>query len=195
MAVCVAIGMPTPLLSIHLLWINLVTDGLPALCLATDPIDPDVMKRPPRRRLEQITDRLFLRTMVITGLLTAGVTFGVYVHVLQTQPVEVARSYAFTVLVFAELLRAFGVRSQTKPVWRMSLMTNLNLVLVVLASIGLQVLSQHNQVLGSILKISYMPFADCMMLLAVGAIPLLVLELLKYVKTRSPNSVVVAHAG
>ena len=48
MTVCVVIGLPAPLLPIHLLWINLVTDGLPALCLATDPIDPDVMRRRPR---------------------------------------------------------------------------------------------------------------------------------------------------
>ena len=48
MTVCVIIGLPAPLLPIHLLWINLVTDGLPALCLATEPIDPDVMKRRPR---------------------------------------------------------------------------------------------------------------------------------------------------
>ena len=48
MTVCVVVGLPAPLLPIHLLWINLVTDGLPALCLATDPIDPDVMKRRPR---------------------------------------------------------------------------------------------------------------------------------------------------
>ena len=50
MTLCVVIGLPTPLLPIHLLWINLVTDGLPALCLATDAIDPDVMKRRPRQR-------------------------------------------------------------------------------------------------------------------------------------------------
>ena len=64
MTVCVVVGLPAPLLPIHLLWINLVTDGLPALCLATDPIDPDVMRRRPRRRSERITDRRFLRTMV-----------------------------------------------------------------------------------------------------------------------------------
>ena len=72
------IGLPTPLLPIHLLWINLVTDGLPALCLATDPIDPDAMNRRPRHRLESITDRSFLRTMAFTGFLTAGVAFAVY---------------------------------------------------------------------------------------------------------------------
>ena len=59
MTVCVVIGLPVPLLPIHLLWINLVTDGLPALCLATDPIDPDVMKEPPRARHERITDAAF----------------------------------------------------------------------------------------------------------------------------------------
>src|SRR6185503_12021593 len=74
MTACVVIGLPVPLLPIHLLWINLVTDGLPALCLATDPIDPDVMKRRPRRRSERITDRSFLGTMFLTGFLTAGVS-------------------------------------------------------------------------------------------------------------------------
>src|SRR6185295_13298295 len=75
MTVCLIVGLPMPLLPIHLLWINLVTDGLPALCLATDPIDPDVMKRGPRSRTERITDRSFLGTMCLTGFLTAGVSF------------------------------------------------------------------------------------------------------------------------
>ncbi|HAS81811.1 MAG TPA: cation-translocating P-type ATPase, partial [Verrucomicrobia bacterium] len=77
MLLCVIVGLPTPLLPVHLLWINLVTDGLPALCLAIDPIDPDVMKRQPRRMSERITNRSFLRTMCLTGLLTAGVAFAV----------------------------------------------------------------------------------------------------------------------
>ena len=132
MTVCVVIGLPTPLLPIHLLWINLVTDGLPALCLATDPIDPDVMKRRPRPRSERITDRGFLRTMFFTGVLTAGVSFAVYFYVLEDgNAEEMARTHAFAVLVFAELLRSFGARSETKPVWRISLFTNVNLVVVV----------------------------------------------------------------
>ena len=121
MTICVVVGLPTPLLPIHLLWINLVTDGLPALCLATDPIDPDVMKRHPRRRSERITDRSFLGTMFLTGFLTAGVAFAVYLYVLKTGTAELARTHAFAVLVFAELLRSFGARSETKPVWRISL--------------------------------------------------------------------------
>jgi Ca2+-transporting ATPase len=182
MTVCVAIGLPAPLLPIHLLWINLVTDGLPALCLATDPIDPDVMKRPPRRRSERIANRSFLRTMFLTGLLTAGVAFTVYLHVLKTGTPETARAYAFAVLVFAELLRSFGARSETKPVWRISLFTNVNLLIVVAISFGLQVWSQHSATLGRFLKTAFMPFTDCLLLLALGAIPLLVLEMVKVVR-------------
>ena len=181
-AICVVIGLPTPLLPIHLLWINLVTDGLPALCLATDPIDADVMKRQPRRRTERITNPSFVRTMFLTGFLTAGVAFAVYLYVLKTGTEEMARTHAFAVLVFAELLRSFGARSETKPVWRISLFTNVNLVIVVAISFGLQVWSQHNAMPGRFLQTSSMPFAACFLRLALGAIPRLVLELVKVVR-------------
>jgi P-type Ca2+ transporter type 2C len=184
MAVCVIIGLPTPLLPIHLLWINLVTDGLPALCLATDPIDPDVMKRHPRSPSERITNRGFLRTMAFTGFLTAGVAFAVYCYMLTTGSTEMARTYAFAVLVFAELLRSFGARSDTNPIWRIPLFTNINLVIVVAVSFGLQVWSQHNETLWSFLRTSYMPFTDCLLLFAVGALPLLILEMVKVVGGR-----------
>ena len=169
---------------IHLLWINLVTDGLPALCLATDPIDPDVMKCRPRKQSERITNRSFLHTMFLTGFLTAGVAFAVYLYALKAGSTESARAAAFAVLVFAELLRSFGARSETQPVWRISLLTNVNLVSVVAISFGLQVWSQHNATLGRFLKTSYMPFTDCLWLLALGSIPLLVLELVKLVRNK-----------
>jgi P-type Ca2+ transporter type 2C len=179
MTLCVIIGLPAPLLPIHLLWINLVTDGLPALCLATDPIDPDVMKRGPRHRLERITDRHFLQTMFLTGFLTAGVAFVVYYYVLQTKNTGEARTASFTVLVFAELLRSFGARSETKPIWRIPLFANLNLVIVVATSFVLQFLIQHNAMLGQFLKTSFISWSDCLILLGIATIPTLVLEAMK----------------
>ena len=184
MAICVIIGLPSPLLPIHLLWINLITDGLPALCLATDAIDSDVMKQSPRHRNESIADGSFLRTMLITGALTTAVTFVVYSSVLKTQNLEAARSSAFAVLVFAELLRAFGARSETEPVWRISLFTNINLLSVIAASFGLQILAQHNRMLGRFLSTSPMSFGDGLVLIAFGAIPLIVLEIFKVVRAR-----------
>ncbi len=188
MTVCVILGLPMPLLPIHLLWINLVTDGLPALCLATDPIDSDVMKRRPRKRSERITDRGFLGLMFLTGSLTAGVAFAVYWYALKTESVEMARTHAFAVLVFAELLRSFGARSETKPVWRISLLTNIHLAIVVAISFGLQVWSHHNEFLGRFLKTTSMPISECLVLLAVGAIPLLVLEIVKVVRNAKGTS-------
>jgi len=182
MTVCVVAGLPVPLLPIHLLWINLVTDGLPALCLATDPIDSDVMKRRPRRRAERITDRSFLGTMFLTGFLTAGVSFAAYLYGLKTETEELARTHAFAVLVFAELLRSFGCRSETKCVWRIPLLSNINLLLIVALSFGLQIWSHHNETLGRFLKTSIMDISDCLMLLIVSAIPLAVLEVVKYAR-------------
>ena len=188
MTICVVVGLPSPLLPIHLLWINLVTDGLPALCLANDPIDPDAMKRGPRRRSAHMTDGEFLRTMFLTGFLTAGVAFAVYLYVLKTSTPEAARTYAFAVLVFAELLRSFGARSEIRPVWRISLFTNINLAIVVTISFGLQVWSHHDKMLAGFLKTSFLPLADCLLLLALGTIPLLVLEIVKAVRAYRQKS-------
>ncbi len=176
MTIAVALGYPAPLLPIHLLWINLVTDGLPALCLAADPIDPDVMKHRPRLRSEKITNRGFIRRMLLTGLLTAGVSFAAFLYTLSHSTAEMARASAFTVLVFAELLRSFGVRGESKPIWRVNFFSNRNLVLVVALSFALQFWSQHNTILGQFLKTPPIAWLDGLVLLGLGAIPLLVLE-------------------
>ena len=188
MTAAVALNLPSPLLPIHLLWINLVTDGPPALCLAADPIDSDVMKHRPRLRSESITDRSFVLRVLLTGVLTAGVSFAAFVYVLRTDSFEMARASAFSVLVFAELLRSFGVRSETKPIWRVNFFSNRNLVLVVALSVAFQFVSQHTGFLGALLKTPPIPWRDGFVLLALGAIPLLVLEVIKGLrKTPQPS--------
>ncbi len=185
MTICVVIGLPAPLLPIHLLWINLVTDGPPALCLAADRIDPAVMKQRPRPREENIVDRRFLGMMVLTGVLTAGVSFGSYAYGLRFETVDTARTYAFAALVFAELLRAFGARSDTRSIWRMNIGSNLTLLAVVGLSISIQVWSQHNDLLAAFFKTTRVPFRDCLIILAVSATPLIILEILKLVSGRT----------
>lgn len=176
---CIVVGLPAPLLPIHLLWINLVTDGLPALCLATDAIDPDVMRRRPRARAERITDRDFLLRLLVAGGATAVVCFGVFLWVLQSGNVESARSAAFTALVFCELLKSFSLRSESKPLWRLPLWANLQLTVVVAASFGLQVLMFHVESLGRLLKTVTPSMTEYGILLVAGFVPLLVLEIVK----------------
>jgi Ca2+-transporting ATPase len=179
MTASVMVGLPIPLLPIHLLWINLVTDGLPALALATDPIDPDVMKRPPRRRDEAFTDRGFFATMILMGLLTAGVSLAVYLYGLRYENLEMARTHAFSTLVYAQLMCSFGFRSETKPIWKIGVFSNVKLALVAVVLITFQPWTHHNQALGRFLKSSIMSWSECFTLLAIGAIPLVVLEVIK----------------
>jgi Ca2+-transporting ATPase len=187
MTACIVMGLPVPLLPIHLLWINLVTDGLPALCLATDPIDPEVMRRRPRPRGEAITDGGFFGTMLLTGVLTAAAAFAAYLTALQAVDVDTARSWAFSVLVFAELLRSFGARSAMRPVWRMAPTGNAHLALVVFLTLCLQVFSHHNEAMGRFLKTVQIGWVDGALLFALGAVPLLALELLKCRRQPSPD--------
>jgi P-type Ca2+ transporter type 2C len=184
MTAAVALGVPVPLLPIHLLWINLVTDGLPALALATDPIDADVMKRPPHPRDVSFADRQFFITMTFTGILTATVSLATYLYVLDRESLDVARTSAFAVLVYAEVLRSFGCRSETKGIWSIGLLSNAKLAVIAAATIFFQPWTHHFGTLGAFLKTTNMSWSECLVLLGIGAVPLLALETMKSVRQR-----------
>jgi Ca2+-transporting ATPase len=175
----VAVGLPLPLLPLHLLWINLVTDGPPALCLAADPVDHDVLKRPPRAVSAPLADRNFLSRIVVAGTLAAATALAVFMSVLNTGTVEQARTAAFTVLVFAQLLLSLGFRSNDKPLWKLPLFSNWKLLAAIAASIVVQFFCTQNATLAHLLKISTLSSLTCFVLLAIACIPLLGLEMMK----------------
>ena len=137
------------------------------------------MKRRPRPRRERIVDGGFVGRMLLTGALTAGVSFAAYVYGLPSSTPELARTYAFTALVFAELLRAFGARSETRTIWRMNVSSNVNLLVAIAAPITVQVWSQHNELLATFFKTTLISYRDGLVLLAVSALPLFSLETVK----------------
>ena len=106
--------------------------------------------------------------MLFTGALTGGVSLAV-ILVLQSYPLDVARTCVFTTQVFAELLRAFGARSRTRPIWQISPFTNLRLLFVVVISIALLFLSHHDIYVASFLQTTLIPFEDGLMLWPPGA--------------------------
>jgi Ca2+-transporting ATPase len=174
------VGWPLPLLPIQLLWINLVTDGLPALALATDPIDPDVLTRPPRRQDAQLIDRAFLQRIVLTGFLTAGVTLIAFAYEFYADASVIdARNAAFSTLVIAELLRAFGARSEVLTVVQVGLFSNMRLFGIVVASFALQLLIHHLPVLESVFETEPISVLQCIAWTALGSVPLLALEINK----------------
>ena len=179
MTICIVSGLPAPLLPIHLLWINLVTDGPPALCLAADRLDPGLMNARPRERGEQLADEGFLWTMLLTATLVAGVSFLTFLHGLRLGGVELARTYAFAVMVFAQLLLALGARSPSTPVWRLNPLSNPHLLIALILSVVVQFWSHHDTQFAHLLRTAQLSFRDSLLLLAVSALPLVVLEVAK----------------
>jgi Ca2+-transporting ATPase len=180
MFVAALLGWPLPLLPIQLLWINLVTDGLPALALATDPIDPDVLRHPPRRPEAQLVDWQFLKRIAFIGCLTAGVALSAFAYEWYVDGnLEDARDAAFSVLVIAELLRAFGARSNERTVWQVGLFSNLRLFGIVTASFALQLAIHHLPALQRLFGTAPVALRQCLAWLVLGAVPVTVLELQK----------------
>lgn len=179
MAVCIIIGLPMPLLPVHLLLINLITDGLPALCLAVDPISSDVMEKPPSSASKTIIDAKFIITMAATAILTAGMCLIIFLIMLRRSSEETARTAVYAVLVFSELLRSFGARSETKSIFRIHFFSNIPLVIVVGLSIAFQITTHHSLFLSSILKTTPLNFHISSLLLLVSVIPFGLLEILK----------------
>jgi Ca2+-transporting ATPase len=180
MLVAALVGWPLPLLPLHLLWINLVTDGLPALALATDPIDRGVLQRPPRPPQAQLLGREFLRLTVLTGCLTALTALGTFAYEFYIdKSLEQARDAAFTALVIAELLRSFGARSNIQTVWQVGLFSNMRLFVIVAASFALQVAIHHIPLLQTLFDIEPITLSQCAAWIGIGVIPLVILELKK----------------
>jgi Ca2+-transporting ATPase len=176
------IGLPLPLLPLHLLWINLVTDGLPALALVTDPVDPDVMAKPPRKTDEPMLARPQWMLVGLTGLIEATVTLGVFAWALDARGLDEARNLAFSVLVFTELFRAFAARSPDRIFWEVGAFTNLRLLGVVIVSVFLQLGLHHIPWAQDLFQLQDLPLADAGLALGLGLIPVSVLEIRKLVR-------------
>ncbi len=173
-------GLPLPLLPVQLLWINLVSDGLPALALATDPIDHDVLRRPPRPAKAEIIGQGFMGRVTLVGCLSAGVTLAAFGYAIHSgMSLERARNAAFFVLVVEELMRSFGARSANKPLWRIGMLTNLRLIAVVAATLVLQIVISTSPVMEKMFQTARLTPLECAIGSLLGLIPLLILELLK----------------
>ena len=175
-------GRPLPLLPLHLLWINVVTDGLPALALVVDPPEADVLQRPPRHPDEPMLGRAEWRFIITTGLLQATATLGVFVWALNARDLPEARNLAFSTLVFGELFRAFAARSTTRLFWEVGAFTNLRLLGVVLFSVVMQLGIHYIPAARAVFQIGPLSAADCALTLLVALVPVTVIEVSKLVR-------------
>ncbi len=145
------IGLPSPLLPTQILWINLVTDGLPALALASDPRDPHALKKPPRKPTVAILNRKRLLLTSSIGLGLALFLLGLFSYLLQITSELVARTIIFNVLVLSHMGLAFFVRG------RSAFRFNKFLILTILSTIVLQAIITFTPFFHDIFEITF-PF-------------------------------------
>jgi P-type Ca2+ transporter type 2C len=182
MLIAALVALPVPLLPIHLLWINLVTDGLPALALSLDPTQDDVLKRPPRDAAEPMLGRAQWLRVALVGALEAALTLGVYVWALDHGPVEAARDLAFTTLVFSELLRSFAARSDTRTLPQLGAASNLRLLAVVLVTGAAQVGMHLSPAARGVFGLHPLTWGELGLCFALGLIPVTILETTKLIR-------------
>lgn len=130
------IGLPLPLLPIQILWVNLVTDGLPAIALSLDPAERDIMMRPPRDAKENIFSNGLLNLILFRGILIGLSTLAVFISILYfTSNVTTARTGAFVTLVLTQLIHVFECKSERKNIFEIPVFNSIPLVLSVLCSL------------------------------------------------------------
>jgi len=168
-ATTLLIGFPLPLLPLQILWINLVTDGLPALALTVDPKEKGIMNRRPTREFLNKSVAL----IVVAGILSAIISLIVFSQIL-SQGLEKARTMVFTTLVAFELLLVFNARSERKSVFRNNPLTNKMLILAVASSFVLQLLVIYLPVLQLIFGTVALTLNDWIMVLGFSSLALLV---------------------
>ena len=130
MFVAALIGLPVPLLPIQILWVNLVTDGLPALALGVDPVDPNIMERPPRKTDEPVITGARAWLIGLQGAFIAACSLGAFLFVLlyEKEALERARTAALAALACSQLFHAFNCRSMRESIFKLKFSTNPQLV-------------------------------------------------------------------
>lgn len=180
------LGLPLPLLPIQILWMNLVTDGIPALALAVDPKAPDLMTRPPRRPEARLLDGGRLLAIGGEGLMLGMIALGAFSYSLYGlhQELDQARTVAFTVLVVAQLVHVFNCRNERLSLFQLGIWTNRVLVWAFLLSLVVQVAVLTVPAVATIFKVVPLPIEDWALMGGLGVLPFFLMELVKALRRR-----------
>ncbi|MFI2856202.1 cation-translocating P-type ATPase [Paenibacillus sp. JSM ZJ436] len=184
---------PLPLLATQILWINLVTDTLPAIALGIDPGEKDIMKKKPRDPKESFFAGGAAVNAVLGGLLIGSLTLLAFYLGLREfgyslgdsdipdDAMTYARTMAFVVLAASQLFYAFTKRSATKSIFQIGVFSNKYLVGAVLTGLVLQFISISVPVLAAAFKVQNLSLSDWGLVIGLALIPLIINEIIKLV--------------
>lgn len=174
-----------PLSPVQLLWLNLVTDSLPALALGMEPVEKTAMTQPPRGKEEPLFSRAFSRRLAWQGALVGGITllaYGLGFHLTGT--FAVANTMAFATLTFSQLFHAFDVRSEDTPLFRLGVLSNKAMNKAFLAGAALQAAVLLAPPLQGAFSVVPLALEQWGMVLALALTPLVVCEAAKLLRPK-----------
>jgi P-type Ca2+ transporter type 2C len=176
----ILLGLPVPLLPVQILWINLVTDGLPAVALGFEKAEGDVMKRSPRDPQEGTLGRGLWQHTLWVGLVMG--LLGVLVFFLEwktSHNLAAARTVTFTALVAAQMGHVLAIRSETQGLWTLGLFSNYRLLVAVLLTMGSQFILLYLPQLQKIFTTTPLNPLQMVMSLGLGVVIYILVELEK----------------
>ena len=199
------INLIEPLLPIHILWINLVTDSLPALALAVDPAEKDVMDRKPIKPGKGIFTKGMTLRIIYQGVMIGLITLAAFiiglstpieelptittttdgiVRTLSTQEVrvEVGQTMAFTVLALSELVHVFNIRNNKKSIFKTGIFNNKKLLLAIAVSAALMFIILFIPVLRNVFSIAVLPVGNIIETIILVLSPIVIVEIFKLLK-------------
>lgn len=177
------LALPMPLLPIHILWINLVTDGLPGLALASENAEKDIMKRPPRPSGENLFAGGLGYHILWVGLLMAGVTLAVQAYGVHNGNNH-WQTMVFTVLSLSQLGHAFAIRSERTFLFRQGLFSNKELFWAVVFTFGLQLAVIYVPFLNVVFKTAPLSMEELAICIGMSALVFHAVELEKFIKQK-----------
>jgi len=200
------VNLITPLLPIHILWINLVTDSLPALALAVDPAEKDIMNRKPLKPKKGVFTKGMTYRIIYQGVMIGILTLIAFIIGLATPEnqlpevkiensdgtiriltveetkVEIGQAMAFTVLALSELVHVYSIRNNKKSVFKTGIFNNSKLVLATLGSAALMIIVLTVPALRNIFSIPVLPLMNILEIVILVFMPLVIVETFKFLK-------------
>ena len=173
----ILLRMPLPLMAIQILWINLVTDGAPALALSAEPPEPRIMRRSPRKVEEKIVNKRRGIMIFLVGIIMMLGTLGVFQWYNPETNLVYAHTMAFTTLMMFQMFNVINMRSEDYSIFGLKI--NKWLVGAIILSIGLQVLVVHLPFLNPIFHTVQLKAVDWLIAIAISASVLVFGEVVK----------------
>lgn len=204
-------NLPLPLFPIQILWINIATDGLPALALGVDTVNPDIMKRPARRSTEQIIDKNLGTLIIFQGFLIALGTLSAYLYVMYFTSSAVpgylyywflnemipcalggtlhgdldrARTVAFCVMVISQLFHSFNCRNARRSLFEIGAFTNKKLLLATGLSLAMQVAIVYIPYSEDIFNVTPLRLKDWIIVFGFSSLIFVITEVIKCIKRK-----------